>query len=128
MIAEKFCRWLGEFVGQTNRLARKRNEVLFQSWLGKKFLQSFAQDHIQAFTKSNQPGIKRGIVKRRKTEAVARIQTLIGKFAPRFDVARDEQARNVDAADAATNVVGIENRLPEKLLAASLLDRANFFR
>ena len=118
MVTEKFCIGFGKFVRQTNRLSSKRNEILFQGWLREKFLQAFAQDYVQTFTKSNQAGIKRGIVKRRKTKSVARVQTLVRKFAPRFDVARDQQARNIDAADAAPDIVGVENSLPEKLLAA----------
>ena len=34
-------------------------------------------------------------------------------------MACDEQAGDIDAADAAANVVGVEDGLPEKLLAAA---------
>ena len=123
MIAEKFRIRFGKFIWEANRFSGKRNEILFQRWLREKLLQAIAQDHIQAFIKGNQAGIKRSIVNRRKAKTVAWIQTLFRKFTPRFDMASYQQARNVDAADTATDIIGIENGLSEKLLAT-----ANFYR
>jgi hypothetical protein len=57
-------------------------------------------------------------MQRREAKSVARIEPLFWKFPPRFDMAGNEQTRNVDAADAATNFISRKHRLPEELLSA----------
>ena len=122
MIPKKFRIRLGQFFGQTNWLSFKREEVLFQRWLGKEFAESIAQNNLEAPVEGDQPRVKCGIVKRREAKSVARIQSFGGEFAPRFDMARHQQARDIDAADTAPDIVGIEHSLPEKLLPTPHLD------
>ena len=57
-----------------------------------------------------------------KAQPVARVKPLGGKLTPRLDVARHQQARNIDAADAATDTVRGQNDLSEKLLPTSNFD------
>jgi hypothetical protein len=118
VVAEKVIVRLGQFFGQANRLALEGNEVLLKGRLWKEVSQAFAQDQSQRAVERDEAGIECGVVKRGEAKAVARVQAMFREFAPRLDVARHKQPGNVDAADAATNVVGVENRLPEKLLSA----------
>lgn len=127
VIAEKFRIRLCQLVGQTNWFPFKRNKVLFKRRLREKLTKSFAQDDIQALIKCDKPSIKCRVVKRRETKAILWIQTFGRKFAPRLDMASNEQTGDIDSADATTNIVSIENRLPEELLPAPCFDRAGFF-
>lgn len=73
----------------------------------------------------NQAVVEGGVMKAGEAEAVARIEPLIWKFPPRFDVARDEKTRDVDATNTAANPVRVENGLTKELLASSYLGRAD---
>ena len=122
MIPEEFRVRLCQFFRQPNRLPFKRDEVLFQRGMREEFAEAAAQNHVEVFVQRDQPAVKGRIVQSRETKPVTRVQTLGGELAPRLDVARHEQARDIDAADAATDIVGIEHGLPEKLLPAPHLD------
>ena len=129
MVAKKFRIRFCEFVGQTNRLSFKRRKVLFKRRLWEELTKLFAQHDIQVLVEGDKSVIKCGVVKRREAKTIARIQTLGRKFTPWLNVTRDEQSRDVDAADAAANVVSIENRLSEELLTTtSFARRFNFCR
>ena len=128
MEAKKICARLRELCRQTNRLAFKRDEVLFECGLRKEAFQSFAQDDFQFLIERDKSGVEGCIVQARQAKSVARIESFIWKITPRLDMARNEEARDIDAADAATHVVRVENGLPKKLLAASHFDRRLSFR
>jgi len=61
-------------------------------------------------------------MQRRKTQTVLRIQPVIWKLTPRLDVARHQQARNIDAADAAAHIISGQNRLTKELLTSADFD------
>jgi len=129
VIAKEFRIWFCKFVGQANWFAFKRDKVLFKCGLREKLTEALAQDDIQTLVERDKSGVKCGVVKRRETKTISRIQTLDRKFAPRFNVARNQQAWNIDAADTAANIISIENRLPEELLSATNFDcRLGFCR
>lgn len=109
VVAKKISIWFSQFFWQPNRLPFKRNKVLLQRWLRKKTPQSLAQNHIQFVVERDESSVKRGIVKRREAKAVSGIESVGGKFPPRLDVTRNQQARHVDSADAATHVISGEN-------------------
>ena len=60
-----------------------------------------------------------------ETRPIEWIEPVTGEIAPRLDVTGNEQARRVDAADAAAHAVGVEDGLPEELLATSFGKGAN---
>src|SRR5476649_2956041 len=105
VVAKKFRIGNGQLVGQTNWFSFKRHKVLFKCRLREKFTKPFAQYDVQTLVERNKSGVKRGIVKCRKAKTVSRIQTLGWKFSPRLDVARNQQSRNIYAADATANAV-----------------------
>ena len=100
----------------------ERNKILLQRWLRKETPQPLAQDNPKLFVQRDKPGVKRGIMQRRKTKSVSRIESVVWKLSPRLDVARNQQTRNVDATDAAAHAVGGKNRLPKELLASANFD------
>jgi hypothetical protein len=118
VVAEEFRIRLGQLVWQANWFPFKWNKVLFKGGLWEKTTESLAQDDVQTLVKRDKTGIKRSIVQCRKAKAIPWIQPFVWKFTPRLDVARNQQSWNVDAADAATDIVGIQNCLPEELLSA----------
>ena len=109
MEAQEISIRLGQLFWQTNWPACERNKILLQRGLWEETPQSLAQDNVQLFVQRDESGVERGIVKRREAKAVSRIEPVVRKFSPRLDVARDQQARHVDAADATANVISGEN-------------------
>ena len=65
------------------------------------------------------PEVKRRIMEAGKTKPISRVKALIGKIAPRFDVAGDQETRHRNTGDAAAHAVGGEDCLTEELLAAT---------
>lgn len=123
VIPQKFPVRLGQLFRQRDRLALIRQKVLFQGGLGKEFTETVAQNNLEILVERNQPIVEGRVMERRKAESIARIQALSGEFAPWFDVARNQKARNIDSANAATDVVRVEDGLTKKLLATPDLDR-----
>src|SRR4051812_17508599 len=54
----------------------------------------------------------------REAKSVTWIQPIFGKVAPGSYMTGNQETRNVNAGDAATNAVGIKNRLAEELLSS----------
>src|SRR5258707_950103 len=129
MVTEKIRIRHGQLVRQPNWFPFKRHKVLFKRRLWEKFTKPFTQHNIQTLVERDKSGVKRGVVKCRETKPVSRVQALGWKFPPRLDVARNQQARNIDAADAAANIISVENCLTKELLPATNFDcRLGFCR
>lgn len=116
--AQEFCAWFCQFVGQANRFSVEGDEILLQGCLGKMAAQLFAQDNFKFLVQRDESRIECRVMKARKTKPITRVQPVIGEIAPRLDMTGHQQARDVDAANAAADAVGAQNRLTEKLLAA----------
>lgn len=110
--------WFSQFLGKPDWLSLEWDEILFKGWLRKVLPKSLAQKNVHVTVEGDETRVKRRIVKGGKAKSVSRIQPVAGKDTPRSNVTRHQQTRDIDAADAATNIVRCENGLPEKLLAA----------
>src|SRR5579871_1145189 len=121
MLPMKFNKlWIGlcQFFRQPDRSPLERKKTLLQCWLRKITAQSLAQNDSELCIQRDEPRIKRRVMESGKTKAVARIKSFCREFTPRLYVAGDQKSRDIDAADATTDSVGIQDRLTEKLLAA----------
>lgn len=122
VIGEEAWIWLGKLVRKLDAPAFVETEVPLQARLGEKTFQPLAKDEAEFLIEGDQTSIEAGIMKRRKTQTVARVQALGREVAPWFDVTGDEQARHRNTSDATAAVVGVEDCLTKKLLASAHFD------
>ena len=121
MILQKHRVRFGELFWQGNRMAFEGREVLLQRRLWVMSFQPPAENNTKLFVESDHAGIEGSIVQAGQAQAISWVQSLSGKISPWLDMAGHQQARHVDAGNAAPNPIRIQERLTEKLLAASSL-------
>ena len=122
MIIQKHRVRFGELLRHGNSMAFVGRKVLLQRRLWKISFQPSAENNPKLFVKSDHTGIEGSIVQARQTQTVSWVQSLSGEITPRLDVTGYQKSRHVDAGNAAPNTVHVQDRLTEKLLAASNAD------
>ena len=128
MILQKHRVRFGELFWQGNRMAFEGREVLLQRRLWVMSFQPPAENNTKLFVESDHAGIEGSIVQAGQAQAISWVQSLSGKISPWLDMAGHQQARHVDAGNAAPNPIRIQERLTEKLLAASNTHRCRGLR
>ena len=79
--------------------------------------------HSEVFVECDEPLVKGAVVERIEAESVFGDRPLLARLAlrPRLDVRRDEQARVIDARNAAGVIVGRDDGLPEEGLVDAIV-------